>query len=46
VLNPLGHWADYYKLKAIEITGGPAKDIAGGAVGRGGAWSPEGGVVF
>src|SRR6266851_10154636 len=34
------------KLKTIENTGGPAQDIADIVVGRGGAWSPEGVIVF
>ena len=34
------------KLKTIESTGGPAQDIADIVVGRGGAWSPEGVIVF
>jgi Tol biopolymer transport system component len=34
------------KLKSIEVTGGPANEIADGVVGRGGAWSPEGVIVF
>jgi len=34
------------KLKAIEINGGPPRDIADVIVGRGGAWSPEGIIVF
>jgi Tol biopolymer transport system component len=35
-----------HKLKAVEIGGGPARDIADLIVGRGGAWSPEGVIVF
>ena len=34
------------KLKTIETAGGPARDIANVVVGRGGAWSPEGVIVF
>ena len=34
------------KLRAVEIGGGPARDIADLIVGRGGAWSPEGVIVF
>ena len=34
------------KLKAVEISGGPARDIADIVVGRGGAWSPEGVILF
>jgi eukaryotic-like serine/threonine-protein kinase len=34
------------KLKAVEIGGGPARDIADIVVGRGGAWSPEGVILF
>jgi Tol biopolymer transport system component len=34
------------KLKAVEIGGGPARDIADVVVGRGGAWSPEGVILF
>ncbi len=34
------------KLKTIEIAGGPARDIADVVVGCGGAWSPEGGIVY
>ena len=35
-----------HKLKAVEIGGGPARDVADLVVGRGGAWSPEGVIVF
>ena len=34
------------KLKTIEITGGPALDLADIVVGRGGSWSPEGVILF
>ena len=36
------------KLKAVEIGGGPARDIAGVyvGVGRGGAWSPDGVILY
>jgi len=34
------------KLKSVEITGGPARDIADIVVGRGGAWSTQGVIVF
>src|SRR5712691_6085529 len=34
------------KLKTIEIVGGPARDVADVVVGRGGAWSHEGVIVF
>ena len=34
------------KLKAVGISGGPARDIADVVVGRGGAWSPEGVILF
>lgn len=34
------------KLKTIDIAGGPAQDIADIVVGRGGAWSPEGVILF
>jgi eukaryotic-like serine/threonine-protein kinase len=34
------------KLKTVEIAGGPARDIADIVVGRGGAWSPDGVIVF
>jgi Tol biopolymer transport system component len=34
------------KLKAVEITGGPAREIADLIVGRAGAWSPEGVILF
>jgi Tol biopolymer transport system component len=34
------------KMKAIDIAGGPARDIAEVVMGRGGAWSPEGVIVF
>ena len=34
------------KLKVIEISGGPARDVADVIVGRGGAWSPEGIILF
>jgi len=35
-----------HKLRAVEVGGGPARDIADLIVGRGGAWSPEGVIVF
>jgi hypothetical protein len=35
-----------HKLKAVEIGGGPAREIADLIMGRGGAWSPEGVIVF
>ena len=35
-----------HKLKAVEIGGGPARDVADIIVGRGGAWSPGGVIVF
>src|SRR5215831_141823 len=34
------------KLKVVEVSGGPARDIADVVVGRGGAWSPEGVILF
>ena len=34
------------KLKVVGISGGPARDIADVIVGRGGAWSPEGIILF
>jgi Tol biopolymer transport system component len=34
------------KLKAVGIIGGPARDIADIVVGRAGAWSPEGVILF
>jgi Tol biopolymer transport system component len=34
------------KLKAIEVSGGPTREIADLIVGRGGAWSPEGVILF
>jgi len=42
----IGFFAVPYKLKIIEIAGGPAQDIADVVVGRGGTWSPEGVIVF
>jgi eukaryotic-like serine/threonine-protein kinase len=35
-----------HKLKAVGISGGPARDIADIIVGRAGAWSPEGVILF
>ena len=35
-----------HKLKVIDISGGPARDIADVIVGRGGTWSSEGGILF
>ena len=35
-----------HKLKAVEISGGPPWDVADIVVGRGGAWSPEGVILF
>jgi hypothetical protein len=34
------------KLKAVEISGGPPREIADLVSGRGGAWSPEGVIVY
>lgn len=34
------------KLKTIDITGGPARDVADALASRGGAWSPDGIIVF
>lgn len=34
------------KLKSVEISGGPPRDIADILVGRGGAWSQEGVILF
>src|SRR5215471_18404316 len=34
------------KLKAVEISGGPPREIADLLVGKGGAWSPEGVILF
>ncbi len=34
------------KLKAIDASGGPAWDVADVVVGRGGAWSPQGSILF
>jgi eukaryotic-like serine/threonine-protein kinase len=34
------------KLKAVDISGGPAREIADVVVGKGAAWSPEGVIVF
>src|SRR5215471_12215325 len=34
------------KLKAVEVSGGPPRDIADLVVGRGGAWSPDGVILF
>jgi hypothetical protein len=34
------------KLKTVDIAGGPAQDVADVVVGRGGAWSPEGVIIF
>jgi len=35
-----------HKLKAVGISGGPARDIVDIIVGRAGAWSPEGVILF
>jgi Tol biopolymer transport system component len=35
-----------HKLKAVGISGGPARDIVDLIVGRAGAWSPEGVILF
>ncbi len=35
-----------HKLKVVGISGGPARDIADVVVGRGGAWSPDGVILF
>ena len=34
------------KLKVVEISGGPPREIADVTVGRGGAWSPEGVILY
>ena len=34
------------KLRTIDFTGGPARDVAEAVAGRGGAWSPEGIIIF
>ena len=35
-----------HKLKVVDVNGGPARDIADVVVGRGGAWSSEGVILF
>jgi len=35
-----------HKLKAVEISGGPAREITDSIVGKGGAWSHEGVILF
>jgi Tol biopolymer transport system component len=35
-----------HKLKAVDISGGPAREIADLVEGRGGAWSPEEVILF
>jgi hypothetical protein len=35
-----------HKLKTVDVSGGPARDIADIVVGRGGAWSLEGVILF
>ena len=35
-----------HKLKVVGTSGGPAREIADLVVGRGGAWSPEGVILF
>jgi Tol biopolymer transport system component len=35
-----------HKLKVVEIGGGPPRDVANLIVGRGGAWGPEGVILF
>jgi Tol biopolymer transport system component len=42
----IGFFVAPNKLKVIEVSGGPARDIADVLLGRGGAWSPEGVIVF
>jgi Tol biopolymer transport system component len=34
------------KLKVVDVSAGPARDIADVVVGRGGSWSPEGVILF
>ena len=34
------------KLRTIDFSGGPARDVAEVVAGRGGAWSPDGIIVF
>jgi Tol biopolymer transport system component len=34
------------KLKTVDVSGGPARDVADVVVGRGGAWGPEDVIVF
>jgi Tol biopolymer transport system component len=35
-----------HKLKAVEISGGPPREIADIVLGRGGAWSQDGAILF
>jgi hypothetical protein len=35
-----------HKLKAVDISGGPAREIADLVMGQGGGWSPEGVILF
>src|SRR5215469_14768857 len=35
-----------HRLKVVDASGGPARDIADVIVGRGGAWSPEGVILY
>ena len=42
----IGFFAIPNKLKTVPTAGGPAQDIAAVVMGRGGAWSPSGTIVF
>ena len=42
----IGFFAVPHKLKTVQIAGGPAQDVADVVMGKGGAWSPDGTIVF
>jgi Tol biopolymer transport system component len=47
--SPDGHEIGFFaagKLKKIEASGGPPQSLCDAAIGRGGAWSKEGVIVF
>jgi Tol biopolymer transport system component len=42
----IGFFAVPNKLRTIQIAGGPAQDTADAVIGRGGAWNPDGTILF
>ncbi len=47
--SPDGEWVGFFadgKLKKIRLAGGPARTLCDAAIGFGGAWLPDGTIVF